>query len=347
MSRVRPNAAVDAAPARVTVVIPCFNYARYLPDAVGSVLAQDGVDLDVVIVDDASTDDSALIAESFVANDARVRLVRHVTNLGHVETSNEALGLATGEFVVKLDADDLLAPGSLARSAALLRSDPRVTFCYGHPEQFRGLPPTPVPVPVRSWTIWNGDDWIARILRRGHNVIMQPEVMLRRTAVEASGGYRPELRWAEDFNLWLRLAAAGAVGRVNGPTQGLYRLHDASFQRSAEDIELADLRARIAAVDLFLHEYRNGDGVIDMGRIAPLALSALTRDAERLAARATERPGGGGEAAVLFSELARNLDGRTGGAPARSLAAHQSALGRAYRALEARARWRIWRRYGL
>jgi glycosyltransferase involved in cell wall biosynthesis len=142
---------------RVTVVIPCYNYARYLPDAVGSVTAQEGVNLDVVIVDDASTDNSVEVAESIVTRDPRVRLVRHESNRGHVETSNEALSLATGEYVVKLDADDLLTPGSLARSTALMERCPDMVLCYGFPLRFRGDPPTEYPIkavgrsgPVRS-----------------------------------------------------------------------------------------------------------------------------------------------------------------------------------------------------
>ncbi|WP_246150376.1 glycosyltransferase family 2 protein [Agromyces intestinalis] len=330
---------------RVSVVIPCYNYARYLEDSVGSVLAQEGVDLDVVILDDASSDDSVAVAERIATRDPRVRLVRHARNLGHVETANEALGLATGEFVVKLDADDLLTPGSLARSTALLTAYPSAVLCYGYPQEFRGTPPADVPTSVSGWTIWEGRDWIERVLRRGHNVIMQPEVVVRRTAVVESGGYRPQLRWAEDYNWWLRLATMGAIGRVDGATQGLYRVHDKSFQRSADDIELSDLEARVAAVTMFFEEC--GPRLRDHGKLHAVALSSLARDARRLGARAAERPSGGADAAAKFSEVARDLERAPGVGRRTTLSSSPTVLGRHYRQLEDRLRWRRWRRHGI
>lgn len=122
----------------VSVVIPCYNYGRFLPDAVGSALDQFGVDIEVIVVDDHSTDESAEVAEALARNDHRIRFVKHRENAGHVETYNHGLALASREYVVKLDADDLLTEGSLARSAALLSAFPTVTFCYGHAVEFRG-----------------------------------------------------------------------------------------------------------------------------------------------------------------------------------------------------------------
>ena len=105
----------------VTVVIPCYNYARYLPQAVASALSQSGVAMDVVIVDDASTDDSLAVARRMSEENGRVRVIGHSTNKGPVQTFNDGLALATGEFLVRLDADDLLTAGSLVRSAAVMR----------------------------------------------------------------------------------------------------------------------------------------------------------------------------------------------------------------------------------
>ncbi|ACZ32104.1 glycosyl transferase family 2 [Xylanimonas cellulosilytica DSM 15894] len=338
MTRIESDA--PASP-RVSVVIPCYNYARYLPDAVESVLTQDGIDLDVTIIDDASTDDSVEVAQRYVDADPRVRLVRHLDNRGHVETSNEALGLATGQYVVELDADDVVTPGSLARSAALLQAHPEVAFCYGYAEQFLGPIPRDVPSRVRGWSVWPGDTWVERVLKRGHNPICQPEVMIRRAALVEAGGYHPELRWAEDLHLWLRLAMRGSVGRVNGPTQGLYRMHPDSFTRSASDPELTDVRARVAAIDRFFA----GDG----GRLAQpekvhrSALAALGRNARAVAARVTDRDPVHRE----FVRLADELQERSGVRSERSLAGSPTWLGAAYRQVDARVRWRLRRRYGV
>lgn len=327
---------------KVSIVIPCYNYARFLTAAATSALSQEGVDVNVVIVDDASHDDSVEVAERLAEKDSRVRVVRHVHNRGHVETSNEALSYATGTYVVKLDADDLLAPGALVRSAALMDHRPDVVFCYGYPQEFRGDPPVNTPGSVRNWSVWPGEEWIAKVLRRGHNVIMQPEVLVRRKALVATGGYRTDLRWAEDYNLWLRLATKGTVGRINGPTQGFYRVHDGSLQRSVEDIELTDLRARINAVELFLNECANR--LLAPDRTRKLAFSSLAREARMQAAKFARQSRATCEA---YEEIAGRLDNLAGGTSIWSLSADRTILGEVYRDLVWRLRWRRWRRYGM
>jgi glycosyltransferase involved in cell wall biosynthesis len=326
-------------------MIPCHNYGRFLAGAVSSALSQPEVQVDVVIVDDASTDDSVEVAESFVTSDPRVQLVRHSSNHGHVETFNEGLSLATGEFVVKLDADDLLAPGSLARSTALMQSYPNVAFCYGRAHVFRGDPPSDFATETHSWSVWPGHRWLRRVLRRGHNVIHQPEILIRRSAVEATGGYRPQLRWAEDYNWFLRLSAIGDVGRVNGPVQGLYREHEASILRSADDLELRDLEARIAAVELFFAE--SSDRLADVEALRRIALTSLARNARQLAASSLERPAGGREASAQFSAIAVGLYAQAGIAPRRSPSFRTDTVGRTLRDLEWRLRSRRWHHYGV
>jgi glycosyltransferase involved in cell wall biosynthesis len=120
----------------VTVVIPCYNYARYLRESVSSALGQSEVDVDVVIVDDASTDDSQAVAQELAQRDPRVTVLAHHRNLGPVQTFNAGLARASGEFVARLDADDLLTNGSLGRAAAVMTRHPEVGLVYGHPIHF-------------------------------------------------------------------------------------------------------------------------------------------------------------------------------------------------------------------
>lgn len=95
----------------VSVVIPCFNYARYVPEAVGSVLEQRGVVVDIIIVDDCSTDDSLAVARGLADEHPQVQVLANAVNAGPVATFNRGLAQARGEFLVRLDADDLLTPG--------------------------------------------------------------------------------------------------------------------------------------------------------------------------------------------------------------------------------------------
>src|SRR5947209_4282299 len=108
----------------VTVVIPCYNYGRYLRGAVKSVLDQPGVDVEAIVIDDASTDGSADVVREVAAADPRVRAILHRSNFGHIATYNEGLEQASGDYVVLLSADDALTPGSLSRATALLETHP-------------------------------------------------------------------------------------------------------------------------------------------------------------------------------------------------------------------------------
>ena len=230
-SPVRDSPAVTR---RVSVVIPAYNYGRYLEDCVRSVLDQHGVDVDVLILDDASTDDTAARATRLASRDHRVRVILHVTNRGHIATFNEGLFTAEGEYVVLLDADDLLPPGSLARATALLEAHPEVGLVFGRPLTFEAMPPRPTSEPLRGWTIWEGHEWIRQRCLNGANPIATPEVVMRTSVMRETGGMKPSLPHTGDFELWMQLAARASVGRVNGPPQGL--LPDAPRKHAADDL---------------------------------------------------------------------------------------------------------------
>lgn len=239
---------------RVSVVMPLFNYEQYLDQALASVLGQQGVDLDVTVVDDRSTDRSYEIAKRWEARDPRVRVRQHERNSGHIATFNDALESARAPYVVKLDPDDLLPPGALRRSADVLDAHPDVAFVYGPCRVFSGEPPDVATGERQSIRLWSGTQWIRRRSLGGLNVIYQPEVMIRVAALQQVGGHREEVSEASDYNLWLRLASTGDVARVTGPMQGLYRVHENSMQRTIHSGELRDLRARATAWELFLAE---------------------------------------------------------------------------------------------
>lgn len=230
----------------VTVVVPCYNYGHYLPQALATVLEQPGVDVEVIAIDDASTDGSAAVLRSLADADDRVRAILHERNRGHVATYNEGLEQASGDYVVLLSADDALPPGSLARATALMEAEPSVGFVYGHPVVFADKPPT-APMSIRSWTVWSGEEWIARRCRSGENCIMNPEVVMRTSVQDAIGGYDARLPHSGDLEMWMRAASVADVGRVNGPCQGYYRVHGKSMQRTVYAGLLSDLEGRLDA----------------------------------------------------------------------------------------------------
>ncbi|MCY7287555.1 MAG: glycosyltransferase [Cryobacterium sp.] len=337
-----PSGSTDRPP-RVSVVIPSYNYGRFLDECLTSVLGQDGVDLDVTVVDDGSTDDTVEIVTAWTRCDPRVRLVRHETNQGHIQTFNDALNAATAEFVVKMDADDLLPPGSLERSSRILRNFPQAAFVYGYPLTFTDDAPTGLSTRETSWSVWAGHEWIRHILRRGHNVIMQPEVMIRRSALDQTGGHRAEIPEASDLNLWLRLASVGSVARGHRPGQGRDPNDNQSMQRTIHSGHLSDLGARRSAMELFLTECR--DRLDDPDGMRAIAHRSLARESRRLVTRARDLGTVKQEPINEYLALAAALEERPRSARPRSLG--RLSPGRVFRNLEDRVRWRRWRRYGV
>ncbi|MGA2009966.1 MAG: glycosyltransferase family A protein [Solirubrobacteraceae bacterium] len=348
------------APARrpsVTVVIPCYNYGHYLPGALATVLGQPGVDVDAIVVDDASPDGSADVVRELAAADDRIHAILHEANRGHIATYNEGLEQATGDYVVLLSADDALTPGSLARATALMEAHPSVGLVYGHPLTFVDTLP-PSPTSVRSWTVWSGEEWIEVRCRKGENTIMNPEVVLRTSVQHAIGGYDPQLPHSGDFEMWLRAAAVADVGRVNGPGQGYYRIHDKSMQRTVYAGHVADLEGRLDAFRKVLvgpdARLRRGTELFAMARQG-LALSALG-----YARLAYEHGRAELEPVDEYLAFAERVWPEARGSRQWSAVARRAALGatrlehgivwksrRVVTDLEDRMRWRQWRRTGI
>ena len=237
----------------VSVVIPCHNYGHFLPSCIGSVLAnQPGVDVRVLIIDDASTDDSAQVAKQIAANDRRVGVITHAVNAGHLATYNEGLlNWADGDYAVLLSADDELTPGALSRACALLDAHPKVGFSYGHPVRFTHPgPPPPARTTSRGWSVWPGHWWLERRFRAANGCITSPEVVMRTSLVQRVGGFDIRLPHTGDIELWMRLAAYSDVGYVRGVDQAYYRVHPHNMSKS-QDL-LGDLVQRRLAYEVTL-----------------------------------------------------------------------------------------------
>lgn len=271
--------------ATVSVVVPCYRYGHFLPQCVTSVTSQVGVDVQVLIIDDASGDGSADVAMALAAQDDRVHVVVHAQNQGHLATYDEGFAWADGAFTVLLSADDLLVPGCLARATALMEQHPEVGFVYGRSVYFVDQLPPLRTGPGRPH-VWDGHDWARKRFRQGCNVISSPEVVVRTALLREVGGFRAGLTHAGDLELWLRLAAHADVGYVRGADQALYRKHQTSMSRSTHGTHLADLRQRLGAFDAL----RDGQVPLpDLDRLHAAASRALAREALWRASRAYDR----------------------------------------------------------
>jgi glycosyltransferase involved in cell wall biosynthesis len=189
----------------VTVLMPVYNADRFVKQTVESVLAQTFRDFEFLIINDGSTDRSLDILQDFANRDPRIRLVSR-PNTGYVAALNEGLEKARGEFVARIDADDLADPRRLELQVARMRAEPQLVAlgsnAWAMDEDGRMLGDYDVPLTHEE---------IEANHLKGSSSIHHPAVMLRPEAVKRVGGYRRQFMPCEDFDLWLRL---GEVGRL-------------------------------------------------------------------------------------------------------------------------------------
>ena len=238
---------------RVRVIVPCYDYADVLEGCVTSVLAQAGVDVQVLIVDDRSPDDTPAVAERLTARDDRVVYRRHAVNQGLIGTINHGLEWAAedSDYTTVVSADDQLVPGSLRRATSVMAKRPEVGMVYGwalYAHAGRPMPRNRGPwVGVKTW---NGRDWIKLRCRSGHNCISSPEVLVRTAVQIEAGHYDPECIHSSDLNMWLRIAAISDIAHIRGTAQAIYRVHDDSMSRRDPSMVLS-LRERHKAFESF------------------------------------------------------------------------------------------------
>jgi glycosyltransferase involved in cell wall biosynthesis len=240
-------------PPRVSVVIPCYNQAQYLPDAVASVVAQTLDDWEIIVVDDGSPDDTAAVAEALIARYApaqsaiaanpqrRIALIRQ-QNRGPGASRNAAIRQARGAYILPLDADDLIAPTMLAEAAAALDAHPEVGFVYTDVQRFG-----------EEQTVLRTAPYDLDALR--FDCLMMPETLFRRAAWAQTSGFNeaPDFRY-EDWDFWLRLAQAGWQGRHLARPLVRYRRVAGGNRLSAGLRHDLELRAKIVRGHAALYE---------------------------------------------------------------------------------------------
>ena len=273
--------------AQISVIVPCYGYADVLEGCVRTVLSQDGVDVRVLILDDASPDHTAEVATRLADADPRVEFRHAEQNQGLIGTANEGLAWADGDGVVLLSADDFLTPGALGRAGQVLLERPNVGMVYGNAPYFSdesALPPNTGT--WRATDVWTGRDWIRRRCRTAQNCISSPEVVVRTAVQREVGGYDERCRHTSDLNMWLRVAAVSDIAYLRGVPQALYRVHADSMLRS-EHSALRDLRERRLAFDCFFDG--TGAALPDATELRAMAGRAMARQALWRASRSYDR----------------------------------------------------------
>lgn len=270
--------------AGIDVAIPCYQYGRFLRDCVMSVLGQGLRHLRVLIIDNASADDSVEVAQQLATEDRRVEVRVHRRNLGPHASFNEAIDWASSKYFMILCADDLLAPGALARAATAMERHPEVGFAYGRAAALgpqASIQNLSLGNGDEPWQIVAGGDLLARFCRDGVNHIPGPSTVVVRTAAQRLAGYyRPELPHTDDFEMWMRLASLAPAAKTEA-CLGILRFHESARSALARRAQAAPYHQppampwhdEAAFESFFAHEGRSLPGAKRLHQLARRSLA--------------------------------------------------------------------------
>jgi glycosyltransferase involved in cell wall biosynthesis len=236
---------------QVSIIVPSFNYARYLPLTIKSVLSQSYSDFELIITDDCSTDGSREIVEEWRRLDDRVTPVFHGVNRGLSAARNSALAVSRGKLVAFCDADDLWLPDKLKAQVECFRSVSAPGIVYSDSaiidsegnltgKRFSQLY-------HRKGQVTSGD-LFEELCQR--NFLCVPTVVMRREAVEYAGGFDERLRSLEDWVCWTRASKNYQFYYIDDAL-AQYRIHGASLSGNSKSMD----HNRVKAIEALLQSF--------------------------------------------------------------------------------------------
>ena len=213
---------------RVSIVMPVYNGACFIAEALASVQSEPGIDLEIIVVDDGSTDETTRVVSSISERDQRIRLLQ-CEHRGVSPTRNVGVTAATGEYVTFLNSDDLCPPGRIARQAKKLADRPDAAAVIGETLLFEELAENFQPAP--------GTRHLQILTVTLHSALF------RRDVFDKLGLFDETLAFSEDFDFFLRLAEAEAPLVIETEIASLYRRHPASMTTNTNAVKAGMLVA--------------------------------------------------------------------------------------------------------
>ena len=267
----------------VSVIVPSYNYAAFLPYTLENVLSETGITLDVIVVDDGSADNTAEVARSF---GKEIRYI-HQENQGLPAARNTGIQAAKGEYILFLDADDLVCPGTVRSQCEILEHnrDADLAVClnqlFTSPSPAGPFSPSGgFPLPKGAFTTWF-------CLR---NIAPVHAFMARRSLVENVGAFDVSLRAVEDYDFWLKCLAHGSQIVINDKGLVFYRQHGQSMSNLKHQQQLIHeylIRERVERLlkenDNFAAGVKTNGWLAHASRCFDLAISLMDIDAEKTA----------------------------------------------------------------
>ena len=234
---------------KLSVILPVYNGERYISQAIESVLNQTFGDFELIIIDDGSDDDTSKILAQFKQGDQRIKIIRNIRNLGVVKSLNIGLRSAAGDFIARIDADDIWKSDKLERQIKHFENDAelylsataKINIDENGVERMDDLYPQ----------IFDYHEIRKSILKR--NIICHSSVVFKRKILEEVGYYNESYINSEDYEYWIRIAASHKIEILEDPLV-CYRIskETVSYNRIKEQRRYA-IKAKISGVKILQH----------------------------------------------------------------------------------------------
>jgi glycosyltransferase involved in cell wall biosynthesis len=222
---------------RISVLMPCYNAEKYLPEALSSILNQTYTDFEVVAIDDCSTDSTAAILLRFAAADKRVKIYRNEQNLKLIKTLNKGVGLCLGKYIARMDADDIALPERLEKEVGFLDAHAdygvvSVQFSTFHGEE-KKLYPYSNPTEYEELQAY-------MLFKSG---ICHPASMIRKTVFTELGlKFEEQYLHVEDYAFWSKALYKTKLGNIGGEPLLWYRVHSSQVSSLFEETQRQNKR---------------------------------------------------------------------------------------------------------
>jgi glycosyltransferase involved in cell wall biosynthesis len=211
----------------LSITVLNYNYARYLPQCLDSILSQTMRDFEVILINDRSTDNSREVIDTYLS-DSRIRLVDHPANLGYVASLIEGCNFSRGKYMAVISADDYaLKPNAFELACSVLESDPQISFCYS---AWNEVDDSAVVRHTRraadSDYVLGGREEFRRMMVSWP--VLHSGTIIRRESYQKVGGYDPKCKFSVDTTMWFALCSIGKIAYVDQPLYA-YRVHQCNM----------------------------------------------------------------------------------------------------------------------
>ncbi|OBQ71286.1 glycosyltransferase family 2 protein [Mesorhizobium erdmanii] len=252
----------------VDILIPNYCYGRYLPQSVDSILRQQVDDIRILIVDNASTDDSVDVARNLAKRDKRITVVARERNLGLHASCNEGVDWASSKYFVILCADDLLVEGCFHRAISVLEKEPDVSFACGAELVWHEERPFPVVEnsAVDDWRFLSTETFALERSLPSKVLFGGGAALIRTSDLKRVGHFRSEISYSEDLEMFLRLSL-GRRAAVTNAIHGIRRVHGANLSAVFwQDFKRDMIEKKLTFDSFFSHEAAGVPGVEQLRR---------------------------------------------------------------------------------